>query len=121
MAGRKHGVLKNRNEIFLARGLDSRISVESAHEIRFFAHADLLAERPAQVTQQSPILPDGQIKLRRFPPEGDDGVCHWNSLGFVSAEQSALRGAIRLVRVLIPLDVAHHCGMISPTIKLLAR
>jgi hypothetical protein len=39
MARRKHILLKNGSEIFLAQGLDSRIGVERLHEFRFFAHA----------------------------------------------------------------------------------
>jgi hypothetical protein len=33
-----HFFLKNESGIFFAEGLDSRISLESAREIRFFAH-----------------------------------------------------------------------------------
>jgi hypothetical protein len=46
MARDNHAILKNGIKIFLRHGLDSRISVESAHEFRFFAHADHRIESP---------------------------------------------------------------------------
>jgi hypothetical protein len=93
MARGKHGFRKNRSKIFFARGLDSRISVESAHEIRFFAHADLLDRRAAQVAQQSPILPDGQITAarskRRRSCDDRRRLRHWRpSRGHPSASSS---------------------------------
>ena len=45
-AGQDHGFLKNKSRIFLARGLDSGISVESTSEFRFFANAIFHAQRP---------------------------------------------------------------------------
>ena len=40
MAEPNHTLLKNGITIFLRRGLDGRISIESPHEFRFFAHVD---------------------------------------------------------------------------------
>jgi hypothetical protein len=45
MVGRNHIFLENGSQIFFARGLDNRISLESPHEIRFFAQA-MLSLRP---------------------------------------------------------------------------
>jgi hypothetical protein len=64
MAGRNHIFPQNRSEIFFVTGLDTRISLELPHEIRFFAHGIFEASaRPRRGENDDPAL--GRIGARR--------------------------------------------------------
>jgi hypothetical protein len=70
MAGVNHRFLKNRSEIFFARGLDSRISIESPHEIRFCAHGIFGAFAPHQRSSRRALGPSGKSSWGRESDEG---------------------------------------------------
>jgi hypothetical protein len=67
----RHISEKQKSEIFFARGLDSRISIESPREIQFCAHAIFQASRPWQAGLQRKTQPIRPSRLgkngRHFP------------------------------------------------------
>jgi hypothetical protein len=64
---RMHNILKNGISIFFIEGLDSRISVETPHEFRFFAHGILTRRRPRSYDRARYIGQSGRITCPRLP------------------------------------------------------
>jgi hypothetical protein len=60
MTERKHNFPKNGSKIFLRRGLDASIGVESLHEFRFFAHAILAREAGRMSRRLGDFCPTGE-------------------------------------------------------------
>ena len=64
---RMHNILKNGIGIFFVEGLDSRISVETPHEFRFFAHGILTRRWPRSSDRARYIGQSGRITCPRLP------------------------------------------------------